>query len=65
MTSESSRTIYNFISPTDIDMYTLKTDYEQNYKGGKLGLGFKIIISKYGNNFTRYDVVGNSKNIGC
>ncbi len=61
MTSELSRTIYNFITPTDIDIYTLKADYEQNYKGGKLGLGFKSSLVSTGNNFGRYDVVGSSK----
>jgi iron complex outermembrane recepter protein len=63
MTTELSRTIYNFISPTDIDIYTLKADYEQNYKGGKLGLGFKSSLVNTGNNFGRYDVVGNSKTL--
>lgn len=63
MTSELSRTIYNFISPTDIDIYTLKTDYEQNFKGGKLGLGFKTSIVNTENNFGRYNVVGNSKTL--
>ena len=63
MTSEISRTIYNFLSPTDIDIYTLKADYEQNYKGGKLGLGFKTSLVNTGNNFGRYNVDGNSKTL--
>lgn len=32
-TTEISRTIYNMIAPTDIDLFSFKTDYEQNYKG--------------------------------
>jgi iron complex outermembrane recepter protein len=60
-TNELGRTIYNFISPTDIDIYTLKTDYEQNFKGGKLGFGLKTSIVSTENNFGRYNVNGNSK----
>lgn len=56
-----SSTIYNFISPTDIDIYTLKTDYEQNFKGGKLGIGLKSSIVSTENNFGRYNVIGASK----
>jgi iron complex outermembrane recepter protein len=61
MTSELYRTVYNFISPTDIDIYTLKTDYEQNFKGGKLGVGLKSSIVNTANNFGRYNVYGISK----
>jgi hypothetical protein len=60
-TSELSRTIYNFITPTDIDLYTLKGDYEQNFQGGKLGLGFKTSVVNTANNFGRYDVYTNGK----
>lgn len=63
MSTELSRFIYNFISPTDIDIYTLKTDYEQNLKGGKLGLGFKSSLVNTGNNFGRYNVVGVNKTL--
>jgi hypothetical protein len=40
-----SQTIYRFISPTDIDIYTLKGDYEQNFKKGRLGIGLKYPAS--------------------
>jgi hypothetical protein len=63
MTTELSRTIYNFLSPTDIDIYTLKADYEQNLKGGKLGLGFKTSVVNTGNNFGRYNVNGSVKTL--
>ncbi len=63
MTTELSRSIYNFITPTNIDIYTLKTDYEQNFKGGKLGLGFKISEINTDNNFGRYNVVGANKTL--
>jgi Outer membrane protein beta-barrel family/Carboxypeptidase regulatory-like domain/TonB-dependent Receptor Plug Domain len=61
MTAELSRLIFSFLSPSDIDIYTLKADYEQNYKGGKLGLGFKTALTRTDNNFGSYDVVGNAK----
>lgn len=48
--------IFRFISPTDIDIYTLKADYEQNYKKGKLGVGGKISVINTRNNFQRYDI---------
>jgi len=61
--AELSRAIYNFISPTDIDIYSLKSDYEQNYKGGKLGFGFKTSYTTTSNNFARYNVNNNSKDL--
>ena len=62
--NELSRSIYNFISPTDIDLYTIKADYEQNYKGGKLGVGFKSALTATNNNFARYNVNNsNSKDL--
>jgi hypothetical protein len=63
MMTELSRTIYNFLSPTDIDIYTLKADYEQNFKDGKLGIGFKSSLVNTGNNFGRYNVVGINKTL--
>ncbi|MEP7373289.1 MAG: TonB-dependent receptor [Chitinophagaceae bacterium] len=59
--TETSRTVYNMIAPTDIDLYSVKVDYEQNYKGGKLGIGGKIGIVNTDNDFQRYDVYGASK----
>ncbi|MEQ1675524.1 MAG: TonB-dependent receptor [Chitinophagaceae bacterium] len=49
--------IYRFISPTDINIYTLKADYEQNFKKGKLGLGAKGSSISTNNNFQRFNVV--------
>jgi hypothetical protein len=48
--------IYRFNAPTDIDIYSFKTDYEQNFKKGRLGLGGKISYVESNNNFNRYDV---------
>jgi hypothetical protein len=51
-----SQVFYRFISPTDIDIYTIKADYEQNFKKGRLGVGAKSSIIKTDNNFQRYNV---------
>ncbi|HUR64876.1 MAG TPA: TonB-dependent receptor, partial [Chitinophagaceae bacterium] len=52
----TSQVFYRFLSPTDIDIYTFKADYEQNFKKGRLGIGGKIAAVNTGNNFQRYDV---------
>jgi hypothetical protein len=44
------------LTATDIDLYSLKVDYEQNFKGGKLGFGGKLGIVNTDNDFQRYDV---------
>ncbi|MBL7729684.1 MAG: TonB-dependent receptor [Chitinophagaceae bacterium] len=51
-----SQVMYRFIAPTDIDIYTIKADYEQNYKKGKLGMGAKYSSISTTNNFQRYNV---------
>ncbi len=53
--------IYNMISPSDIDIYTLKSDYEQKFKKGRLGVGGKISYVKSDNTFNRYNVNGSDK----
>lgn len=55
--------IYNMIAPTDIDIYTFKADYEQNYKKGRLGIGAKVSFVESGNDFQRYDVVKSIKRL--
>ncbi|HEX5651473.1 MAG TPA: TonB-dependent receptor [Chitinophagaceae bacterium] len=60
-TTEINRVIYNMISPTDIDLYSFKADYEQNFKGGKLGIGGKVGIVNTDNDFQRYDVYNTGK----
>ena len=49
--------IYQTIAPTKIDINSGKIDYEQNFKGGKLGLGGKISMVETDNDFKRYDVI--------
>ena len=49
---------YHMISPTDITIASLKADYEQNFKKGRLGYGGKIGFVKTDNDFRRYNVYG-------
>jgi len=59
--TEISRAIYSMIAPTDIDLVSIKSDYEQNFKGGRLGIGGKVGIVDTDNDFQRYDVFTNRK----
>jgi iron complex outermembrane recepter protein len=60
-TVETSRDMTNMVSPTDINIYSAKGDYEQNFKGGKLGVGGKTSFIKTDNDFRRYNVTGTVK----
>ncbi|HNF01180.1 MAG TPA: outer membrane beta-barrel family protein [Ferruginibacter sp.] len=46
------------VSPTDIRIYSLKVDYEQNFFKGRLGYGGKIGFVNTDNNFNRTSVEG-------
>ena len=48
--------------PSDIDIYSFKTDYEQNFKKGRLGLGGKTSFVQSNNEFRRYNIVDAIKN---
>jgi hypothetical protein len=48
------REIYNTLTPSEIDIYSLKVDYEQNFKKGKLGIGSKISLVQADNTFQRF-----------
>lgn len=48
--------IYNMLAPSDIDIYSFKTDYEQNFKKGRLSMGAKTSYVTSANNFGQYDV---------
>jgi hypothetical protein len=50
--------IVQMIAPTTININSAKLDYEQNFKGGKLGLGAKVSFVDTDNDFRRYDVTG-------
>jgi len=49
--------IYRMLSPTTIDISSVKADYEQDFEKGKLGLGAKTAFVNTDNDFRRYDVV--------
>lgn len=53
--------VYRMIAPTDIDIFSFKTDYERNLGKGRLGLGGKIGIVNTDNDFRRYDVYGSTE----
>ena len=61
--SELYRVVNNMISPTDINIYTLKVDYEQSFKKGRLGFGGKTSFITTKNNFERYDVNNSDKTL--
>lgn len=54
-----SQSIYRSNTPTHINIYTAKADYEQNLWKGKLGLGLKTAYVKTDNDFQFFDVVNN------
>ena len=53
--------VYHMISPTDIAIYSLKADYEQNFYKGRLGYGGKIGFVNTDNDFKRYNVYGSNE----
>ncbi len=48
---------YNLLSMADINIYSFKTDYEQPFAKGTLGIGGKFSYVTSDNNFKRYDVL--------
>ena len=56
----TSSVIYRMLSPSEIRISSFKADWEQNFKGGKLGFGGKTALIKTDNDFQRYDVFGSS-----
>ena len=51
-----SSVVYRMIAPTNINIYSIKGDYEQNFKKGKLGYGGKLGYVTSDNDFRRYNV---------
>ncbi len=51
-----SSDIYNMIAPTDIDIYSFKADYAQDYRKGRLELGAKTSYVTSDNDFQQYNV---------
>lgn len=52
-----STVAYRMISPTTINISSLKADYEQDFQKGKLSFGGKSAIIRTDNDFRRYDVL--------
>lgn len=52
-----SQFIYEMVMPVTIDIFTFKTDYEQNFLKGKLGIGIKTSIVNTDNTFDFYDEI--------
>jgi iron complex outermembrane recepter protein len=50
--------IYHMVSPAQINISSIKADYEQNFMKGKLGIGGKSTWVKTDNDFQRYNVSG-------
>ncbi len=48
-------------TPVDIDIYTAKADYEQNFLKGKLGTGVKFASVKTKNTFDFFNVINDLK----
>ncbi|MFT3825828.1 MAG: TonB-dependent receptor [Chitinophagaceae bacterium] len=61
--NEIDRKVYNMVAPTDINMYSVKADYEQNFKKGRLGIGGKTYFVNSVNDFQRYDVLTSGKQL--
>ena len=55
--------IYNMVSPTDIDIYTAKADYEQSFKKGRISFGAKSSYVNSASDFKRYNVIEDAKNL--
>ena len=58
-----SDVIYHMLSPSQININSIKADYEQNFKKGKLGFGAKSAWVKTDNDFQRYNVNGSSEDL--
>lgn len=52
-----SQKIYRNNTPTDIDIWMVKADYEQRLFNGKIGVGFKLSQVKTDNTFDFFNVI--------
>ena len=59
-TNIMTQRIYQMLAPSDIFIYSYKTDYEQNFKEGKLGIGGKLSYVNSQNYFDQFDIYTNS-----
>lgn len=49
--------IFSNVTPTDIDIYTAKIDYETKFMEGQLGMGLKSTNIRTDNTFSNYDII--------
>jgi iron complex outermembrane receptor protein len=59
--TEISRFIYQMYAPSNIKIFSFKTDYEQPFMKGKLGFGGKTSFVNSDNDFQRYNVYSSGK----
>lgn len=52
---------YGMITPADIDLYSIKADYEEDFKKGRLGFGAKVAFINSDNLFNFYNYGTNNK----
>jgi len=55
-----SKVIYQMIAPTDININSVKVDWEQNFQKGKLAFGGKTALINSENDFQRFNVNSSS-----
>jgi iron complex outermembrane receptor protein len=60
---KQSDVIYHMLSPSQININSIKADYEQNFMKGKLGFGAKSAWVKTDNDFQRYNVNGSAEEL--
>ncbi|MEO6231873.1 MAG: outer membrane beta-barrel protein [Ferruginibacter sp.] len=58
-----SSVIYRMIAPTNININSVKADWEQPFKKGTLGIGGKAAFVKTDNDFQRYNVISGSEQL--
>jgi len=58
-----SSVVYRMKAPTDININSVKADWEQPFKKGTLGFGGKFAHVKTDNDFKRYNVYGNNEQL--
>ncbi|MGH2564651.1 MAG: TonB-dependent receptor domain-containing protein, partial [Ginsengibacter sp.] len=54
---------YSMITPSDINLYSFKVDYEENFKKSRLGFGGKIAFINSDNLFNFYNYDTNNKRL--
>jgi iron complex outermembrane recepter protein len=62
-TTKLAERIYQMNTPTNIHILTFKTDYEQRFLKGKLGVGVKFSSVKTDNTFDFFDFLNGKKQI--